>query len=108
MDNNSVFIGTELKLNLHIEPINNITMDDFDFEVEVFTSTKKVATITKAECKREDESNYIMFIDTDELGVGEIKCKVTAHIPDADFVDDGFRDEVLGINTGIFVTKDYE
>lgn len=105
-NNNSVFIGTELKLGLHIEPIGNITMDDYDFEVEVFTSTKKVATITKADCIK-DANSYIMLIDTSELGVGEIKCKVTAHIPDAQF-DDGFRDEVLGINTGIFVTKDYE
>lgn len=106
-DNNSVFIGTELKLNLHIEPIGNTTMEDYAFEVDVFTSTKKVATITKDDCIKVDANNYIMLIDTSELGVGEIKCKVTAHIPDAQFEDD-FRDEVLGINTGIFVTKDYE
>ena len=41
----SPFIGTELKLNINIEPMGSVTMDDYDFEVEVYCSIKRVLTI---------------------------------------------------------------
>lgn len=113
MNNNTVFIGTELKLNLHIEPIDGISMSQYDFEVEIFTSSKNVKKFLKKDCIKDDDDNYLILLDTSDLGVGEIKCKVTAYIDDDDFagdggMKDGFRTEVVGINTGIIITKDYE
>mgnify|MGYP003288135446 CR=1 FL=1 len=35
-----VFIGTELKLNVHIDRIENITMDDYDFSLDLYCSPK--------------------------------------------------------------------
>ena len=34
--NELIFLGTELKLNVNIQPIGEITMDDYDFIVELY------------------------------------------------------------------------
>lgn len=102
--NESPFIGTELKLNIHIEPIGDTTMDDYDFEVEVYCSIKRVLTIKKKDAIRIDKNNYIIIVDTNKTGAGDLKCKLTAHMPDGDFID-GLRTEVVGINTGIKIVK---
>lgn len=99
-----VFLGTELKLNINIEPIGDVTMDDYDFEVEIYCSSKKVVDITKKEAIRVDSNNYIILIDTNVVGAGDLKCKVIAYIPDNDFAD-GLRTEISIIDTGINIVK---
>lgn len=113
MDNNIVFLGTEMKLNIHIDPIETnttpITMDNYDFTVEVYCNPKKVIKATKEgnnldKIVKVDSSNYIVLIDTNEIETGTIKCKVTAYIPDSDF-EDKYRTEVVIEDTGIKVVK---
>lgn len=101
---NKIFLGTELKLNIHIEPIGDITMDDYDFEVEVYCSPKRPIIISKANAIRRDSDSYDILVDTNVVGTGDLKCKITAHIPDADF-DDDFRTEIVAIDTGININK---
>ena len=98
------FLGTELKINVNIEPIGDVTMDDYDFVVEMYCSPKKVVTIPKSETIRMDDSNYVVIVDTEEVGAGDLKCKVTAQIPDGDFPD-ALRTEVVAINTNITIIK---
>lgn len=98
------FLGTELKINVNIEPIGDVTMDDYDFVVEMYCSPKKVVTITKSEAIRIDNRNYVVIVDTNEVGAGELKCKVTAQVPDGDFPD-ALRTEVVAINTDITIIK---
>jgi hypothetical protein len=100
----NVFLGTELKLNINIEPIGAVTMEDYDFEVEVYCSAKKVIVIPKSEAIKVDSNNYIVLVDTNVVGAGELKCKITAHIPDGDFADRG-RTEVVVCTTNITITK---
>lgn len=104
MKNESPFIGTELKLNIHIEPIGDTTMDDYDFEVEVFCSPKKPIIIPKENTIRVDSDNYVVLVDTNIVGAGDLKCKVTAQVPDGDFPDQ-LRTEVVCIDTGINIVK---
>lgn len=99
-----VFIGTEIKLNISIAPIGDVTMDDYDFYIEVYCSAKRAVMIQKSNTIRIDENNRIICVDTTSLGAGEIKCKITAYIPDADFPDNK-RTEVVAINTGIQIIK---
>lgn len=99
-----VFLGTELKLNVNIEPIGTVTMDDYNFEVEVYCSPKKTIIVQKSEAIRLDESNYIILVDTNVVGAGDLKCKVTAQVPDGDF-SDMYRTEVVAIDTGIKIIK---
>lgn len=99
-----IFLGTELKLNIHIEPIGEITMDDYDFEVEIYCSSKRAITVKKSDAIRNDENNYIILVDTNIVGSGALKCKVTAYIPDGDF-EDSLRTEIVIIDTGINIVK---
>ena len=102
--NESPFIGTELKLNIHIEPIGDTTMDDYNFEVEVYCSPKRPIIIPKANAIRIDSDNYVVLVDTNVVGAGYLKCKVTAQVPDGDFPD-LLRTEVVCIDTGINIIK---
>lgn len=99
-----VCIGTEIKLNLNIEPVGAFTMDSYDWVAEVFCNSQKSLIINKSEAIKVDESNYTLLIDTNKVGIGVLKCKVTAQIPDADFPD-MTRTEVNTINTGIEITR---
>lgn len=98
----TTFLGTELKLNIHIDPIGDMTMDEYDFDVELYCSTKKVLSFKKPELKRSDSNNYIVTFDTKDVGLGELKCNIVAHIPDSDFAD-GLRTEVVKVCTGITI-----
>ena len=100
----NIGLGTELKLNINIEPIGEITMDDYDFEVDVYCSLKRVQTIKKEDAIRVDENNYTLCVDSSLLGHGELKAKVTAFIPDGDF-EDNYRTEVVYITTIYSIVK---
>lgn len=100
----TVFLGTELKLNISIDPVGDLTMDDYDFVVEMYCSAKKSITIPKSEAIKIDANNYVVLVDTEIVGTGELKCKVIANVPDADFPD-MIRTEVVAINTEITIIK---
>lgn len=97
-----VYLGTEVKLNIHIEPMGNLSMDDYDFNVEFSCNPRKVVRIEKEELIRADSANYVALVDTTRIGIGEIKVKVTAYIPDEDFAD-GLRTEIVAFNSNIMV-----
>ena len=101
---NSIFWGTEIKLNVSVEPIGSVTMDDYEFVIDVFTSASKAISIPKSDAIRIDDSNYVVKIDTTAVGTGRLKCKVTAQVPDADFAD-FYRTEVVIVDTGIDIIK---
>ena len=107
VNKDSVFLGTELKLNIHIDPIGSITMEDYDFEIEVFCTPKKSITITKEDAIWITKNDYVVLVDTNEVGVGTLKVKVIAHIPDGDFGDQA-RTEVSVEDTGIEIIKTLE
>ena len=100
----TVFIGTEIKLNVHIDPIDGFTMGDNFFSVDVFCSPKRTIHVTKDDAIRIDGDNYVIRIDTEQLGAGELKCKVIADVVDKDF-EDSIRTEVYIIDTNIDIVK---
>lgn len=136
---NIVFLGTELKLSINIggsekdSPI--LDMGRFSFKVEVFCNPKKSALavfnaeggykikdsttnnmkiIYTTEGEKIDPNSFILLINTDSIGTGEVKCKVTAYLPDTDFkmednvindLTDSYRTEVTIVNTGITIEK---
>ena len=104
MNENVIGLGSEIKLNLNIEPVGGYTMDDYDFVAEVYCKAKKSVIIEKQQAIRIDANNYLLPVDTQEVGHGYINCKVSAQIPDKDFAD-GFRAEVVFIETNIEIIK---
>lgn len=104
MDDNIIGIGSEFKLNLNIPSVNGVTMDDYDFIVDIYCSNRNAVSIKKEEAIRVDSDNYILLVDSLKLKHGNVKCKVTAYIPDRDF-EDGLRTEVAFIDTNITIIK---
>lgn len=99
-----IFLGTEMKINISVATVGDLTMDDYEFFVEFYCSAKRVVTLKKEEGIRMDSNNYVFCVDSNETGPGLLKCKLTAYIPDGDF-DDGFRTEVKGVHTKINIIK---
>ena len=99
-----VFLGTELKLNVNVEKMGKVTMDDYNFVVTLYCSTSKAIIVPKESAIRVDDSNYIVRVDTTIIGVGKLKCKVEAELPDGDFPEQ-LRTEVMIIDTGIEIVK---
>ena len=101
-----VFVGTELKLNLYFEPLSNTKMRDYEFKVEAYCTTPEEGiTLNEEDIKIIDDNNCNILIDTTEVGIGTLKIKVTADIPDLDFKDQ-IRTEVACVNTGIKIVED--
>lgn len=99
---NRPFFGTELKINVHIDPVDGMRMDDYFFKCDFFMFKNRMVTVGKEEMIRVDEDNYVALVDSSKTGSGALKMKVTAFIPDAD-MPDGERQEVVMVDTGITV-----
>ena len=99
-----IILGSELKININIEPMSDLHMKDYDFICQFYVNQNRSLKISKYAMKQIDDDNYVAMIDTSQIGVGELKVKVTAYIPDTDF-DDQLRTEISTINTGIQIIK---
>lgn len=107
-----VIIGTELKLNVNVAPIDNVSMASYDFDVILrggknsVTLSKKGDTLSDGLTQGTNNDNYIVAFNTLDLGLGKIICRVVAYIPDGDFnFQDHKRTEITEVNTGIEVVK---
>lgn len=94
--------GTELKLNVHVEPIGEVHLSDCDFSCTFFIYSNRPMVIHKSEMIKDDDDNYLALVDTEKLGTGTIKMKIEVQVPDAHFPD-GFRKEVANVCTGITI-----
>lgn len=96
-------IGTVLKLNIHIDPINGISLSEIDFTVTAFTPHRLSQIVAvKDNLIKVDDDNYILVVDTSLIGTGQLKIKVEADIEDYE-VEGGYRKEVAVVDTGIYV-----
>lgn len=113
----TVYLGTELKLKVGIEPMGDLHMSQYDFEIEAYCTDKSVVKASKKKDRETnkdvftnlvaidgDDNNYIALIDTSVTGVGKLKCRVVAYIPDRDFTDD-VRTEVIVYDPDITIIK---
>jgi hypothetical protein len=92
-----IVLGTELKINIHVEPIDGLHMSDYDFECAFYIYRNKRVVIKKSEMKRVDNDNYIAMIDSEKatmLGRGRLNIEITAYIPDGDFADNRRTEKV--------------
>ena len=91
-------IGTEEKFNVRVAPIGDLHIIDYDFSVEAYSNSNARAVIPKEDVIFVDDDNFIVRIDTNELGLGQITLEVTAFVPDSDFPD-GLRTEIARYKT---------
>lgn len=104
MSNGKVYLGSEIKINISISPIQNYSMADYDWFIELFTKSNSIVKKQKEECIRRDDDNYIVTLDTNDVGDGALRFKLTAFIPDGDF-DDGLRTEIATGFIGVSILK---
>lgn len=98
-------IGTELKINVHIEPFGDLHMSDYDFSAKFYTRAIKPFVVHKRDMIQVDNDNYIARVETGYMTPSVLTMVVTAQIPDADFPD-GLRTEVTApINLYISLVK---
>lgn len=100
-----VFLGSEMKLKIGIEPIGGKTMDEYNFDCEFYCFPNRKMRVTKREMARGDENNYYALLDTRQLGTGMLKAKITAYVPDTYGGDDWVRTEVTTVETGICIIR---
>lgn len=93
-------LGTELKINVHVEPIGGIRMSEYDFTCMFYVYKNKVLEVKKQEMVKVDEDNYIAKVDTSKIGAGNLKMRFEAEIPDSD-MNDGFRREIEFVDLNI-------
>lgn len=98
-------LGSQLKVLIAAELPDDLKMMDVDFEVEVYNDDAKDKTkvYAKTDCILTDEGDYVVLVDSGELGVGTYMAKATFQIPDSDFPT-GYRKEVVRINLNVKVT----
>ena len=102
--NNTVISGTDIKLNIHIDPLGTLHMDDYEFECKFFVFQKKAIIVSKDQMVKLDSDNYLAIVDTSTLGVGNLHITLIAYIPDYDF-EGTTRKEVVCVPTDINIVK---
>ena len=97
-----VYYGSQVVFNLHIDPVDGVSAKEYDFGVVV--SAKREVQLAKSDLAEVDDDNYIILLDTTEVGLGEIVIKVEAYLPDGRWPNE-VRKEITVIHTGINIVK---
>lgn len=98
-------VGTELKINLHMEPMGEYRLSNVEFTATVFSAeTRERVVIDKASALAVDDDNYILIVDSSIVGIGRYFVTLCAYIPDVD-MPSGFRKEVATVYSGITIVR---
>ncbi len=97
-------IGSDVKILVEAELPDDLTLTDVDFTVKVYNNNlvDKSKTYDKSECIETMDGDYVVLVDSEQLGIGRYLCKLTVEIPDTDYPS-GFRKEVVKINPHVTV-----
>lgn len=96
----------EDKFFVHVAPMGDLHMSDYDFDIELYISSNRSVVLNKNNplVVKKDEDRYNVCITSEvsrKLGKGAVKLNFIAYIPDPDFPD-GYRTSVFeDICTGV-------
>ena len=98
-------LGSQFKILVDATLPDELTLQDVDFTVTVYNDDQKdqQKVYEKSECILTDDGNYVVLVNSDDLGVGTLMVKLVVMIPDTDFPG-GARKEVIRINPNVKVT----
>lgn len=99
----TVTLGSDVKIEFTAELPDHLTLSDVDFSGNVLNADMKDESVdfNKADCiELEGGENYVVMVDSDELGIGTLMLKLTVLIPDTDY-QSGTRKQVVNINPHI-------
>ena len=97
-------VGSDVKILVAAELPGDLALPDVDFTVKVYNVSQidKEKVYPKADCIETEEGDYVVLVDSEELGIGVYRCLLTVQIPDTDYPS-GFRKEVVKINPHVMV-----
>jgi hypothetical protein len=104
MADNRPIIGTEFKVLIEIEHVDDVHMADMEFYCEFYTRLGNPLTVTKEQMIKVSDDAYIALVDTTGMSAGTLRNRMTVDIPDRDFPDD-YRREVVDFSTDIKISK---
>lgn len=87
-----VGIGTLVKVNLTVQPIDGIAFSGMNWEC-VFSGDKSSISVSKEEAVAVDANTYTCYVDTTGTGAGALKAQLRVEIPDS-YAPNGIRPEV--------------
>lgn len=99
----TVTLGSDVKIEFTAELPDDLTLSDVDFSGKVLNADMKDESVdfNKAGCiELEGGENYVVMVDSDDLGIGTLMLKLTVMIPDTDY-QSGTRKQVVNINPHI-------
>lgn len=99
MADNKPIIGTEFKVLVEIEPVDEVHMADMEFTCLFYTRIDYPLTVTKEQMIKVNDDSYIALVDTTGMSPGTLRNRMTVDIPDKDFAD-GYRREVVDVEAG--------
>lgn len=98
-------VGSQLKILIVTELPDGLAMLDVPFTVTVYNADAKDKqhVYAKTDCIYTDDGNYVVLVDSEELGVGTYMMKLAVDIPDSDYPT-GYRRAVKRIDPNVKVT----
>lgn len=98
-------VGSQLKILIVAELPDGLTMLEVPFTVTVYNADEKdnQHVYAKTDCIYTDDGNYVVLVDSEELGVGTYMIKLVVDIPDTDYPT-GYRKVVKRIDPNVKVT----
>jgi hypothetical protein len=101
-DVQTVPLGSDTKIAFTADLPDGLLLKDIGFTLKVINAdTNHQADYTKDDCIMVgDGADYVVLVDTEEMGVGTLMLRLTVHIPDSDYPS-GTRKEVINIDPRI-------
>lgn len=99
-----VVLGSQIKIPFKIDLPHHCRGKNIGFSIIVrnFSDKDKFVKFKKKQCIKLGHNEYAVPVDTEALGIGLVRMKLTLHIPDRDFPG-GYRKEVVDINPRISI-----
>lgn len=97
-------VGSDVKILVAAELPDDLTLQDVDFTVTVVNVSveDKKQVYPKSDCIETEDGDYVVLVNSDDLGIGVYMCRLTVQIPDTDYPS-GYRKEVVKINPHVMV-----
>lgn len=104
-DVQKVPLGSDTKIAFTADLPDGLLLKDIGFTLKVINAdTNHQADYTKDDCIMVgDGADYVVLVDTEEMGIGTLMLRLTVHIPDSDYPS-GTRKEVINIDPRIRIT----
>jgi hypothetical protein len=103
-DVQTVTLGSDVKIEFTADLPDELLLKDIDFTVKVINAdTNNQEDYTKADCIMVgDGADYVVLVDTEDMGIGTLMLRLTVFIPDTDY-QSGTRKEVIKIDPHVRV-----